>query len=85
MARCASHPETSGVGICARCRAVVCAACCTRLQGINHCPHCLEALARPSRPRRPSAAARILAAVVWAVAVSMLGGLLWLVQGSLAP
>ena len=50
MASCRYHPETPGVGICVRCRTVICDACCTRLQGINHCHECLKALARgPAR------------------------------------
>ena len=85
MARCGNHPETPGVGICMRCRAVVCATCCTRLQGINHCPRCLDALARPRRVRRPSTGSRMLALVLLTVLVAALGGIFWLAQGSLAP
>jgi hypothetical protein len=28
-----------------RCRKVICAACCTRLAGVNHCHACLAAIA----------------------------------------
>ena len=56
MALCKYHPDRPGVGVCMRCRAVICAACCTRLEGINHCHACLKALAaRPVRRRRRGA------------------------------
>ena len=45
MAVCKYHPGRPGVGVCMRCRAVVCAACTTRLEGVNHCHVCLRELA----------------------------------------
>jgi hypothetical protein len=68
-----------------RCRAVICAECCTRVEGINHCHACLKALAvRPASPRRPRRAAP-LAALALALGWLVLFGMLRLVQGSLAP
>jgi hypothetical protein len=32
-----------------RCRVAICAACCTRLNGVNHCHACLTALGRNSQ------------------------------------
>jgi hypothetical protein len=68
-----------------RCRAVICAACCTRLDGINHCHACLKTLAArkvtPRRARHPSVFSAFVLGLGWLA----LFGLLWLVQGSLAP
>jgi hypothetical protein len=85
VAACHYHPEAPGVGICVRCRRVICAACCTRLRGINHCHECLKGLARgPGRPR--AGAGSVLAALgLLALAFALLFGLLWLVGGRLAP
>jgi hypothetical protein len=82
---CRYHPDRPGVGLCMRCRAVICAACCTRLDGINHCHACLKALAE--RPARPAARlpAVVDAAVVLLGAAAGLCGLLLLAQGALAP
>jgi hypothetical protein len=86
VAACHFHPDRPGVGVCMRCRAPICAACCTRLSGINHCHACLAALARGpgegrrSRPRRALGAVLLLAAF-WL----FLCGLAWLFFGSLAP
>src|SRR5713226_5855295 len=44
MAVCHYHPDRIGVGVCMRCRVVICAACCTRVDGINHCHACLKAM-----------------------------------------
>jgi hypothetical protein len=85
VAACHYHPDTPGVGICVRCRTVICAACCTRLQGINHCHDCLRALARPrGRPgvgAGSAVGALLLLGVVWLA----LFGLFLLAQGRLAP
>jgi hypothetical protein len=85
VASCRYHPDTPGVGVCVRCRTVICAACCTRLQGINHCHECLKALARdPGRPR-VGAGAALAALGLLALAAALLFGLLLLAQGRLAP
>jgi hypothetical protein len=86
MAVCHYHPDRTGVGICMRCRVVVCADCCTRLGGVNHCHACLKAMGGwqdgPAGGRLPAAAG--------ALAVLGLGWLLfvavgWLAQGWLGP
>jgi hypothetical protein len=86
VAVCHYHPERPGIGVCVRCRRVICADCCTRLDGINHCHACLKALAR-----RPVSAVRgrLLGALA---ALGLVGlawlfflGVCWLVQGALAP
>jgi hypothetical protein len=86
VAVCQFHRDRPGVGVCVRCRRVICAACCTRLDGINHCHACLRALGagreegRPRRPLGPLAAALFLAGA-WGFLL-LLG---WLAQGWLAP
>jgi len=81
---CHYHPEQPGVGICVRCDTVICAACCTRLQGINHCHECLKVLGRSKvRPMGSGGAAAALALL--GLAWALLFGLLWLAQGRLAP
>jgi hypothetical protein len=85
VASCRYHPETPGIGICVRCRSVICDACCTRLQGINHCHECLKALARgPSRPRGGVGSA-LAGLLLLGLASALLFGLLLLIQGRLAP
>jgi hypothetical protein len=83
MAQCYYHADEPGIGVCMRCRVVICATCCTKLDGINHCHLCLKELARrPVRRRRSSSTG--VALVVLGLACSVLWTLLWLVQGSLA-
>jgi hypothetical protein len=54
MTACRYHPDRPGVGICVRCRAVICAACSTQLDGINYCFACLKDMAtQPARPISP--------------------------------
>ena len=85
MAHCRYHPDIPGVGICVRCRTVICADCCTRLQGINHCHECLRALARsPARPRG-RLTAMLGALAVLGLAWALLFGVFFLAQGRLAP
>jgi hypothetical protein len=85
VALCQYHPDRAGVGVCMRCRAVICAACCTRVEGINHCHACLKALAaRPAVRRRPRRAMP-LAVLVLGLGWVALAGMMWLVQGSWAP
>jgi hypothetical protein len=86
VAVCRYHPDRPGIGVCMRCRAVICAACCTRVDGVNHCHACLKVLGRRMEQRRPAAG------VVAAGATCLLGvaflcffAVLWLAQGSLAP
>jgi hypothetical protein len=83
MAFCVNHPEAPGVGVCVRCRAVICAACTTRLDGVNHCHQCLEELALQPEPVRESS--RLGRLVVLLLACASLWGLLWLARGNLMP
>ncbi len=85
MAQCRYHPDTPGVGICVRCRSVICDACCTRLQGINHCHRCLQALARGPARTGPSPGAALAVLGLLGLAWALLLGLLLLAQGWLAP
>jgi hypothetical protein len=86
MAVCRYHPDRPGIGVCIRCRVVICAACCTRVDGVNHCHACLKALAQRGGPGQT----RDVGAVLGALAVL---GLSWVVvflvgllgQGRLAP
>ncbi len=87
MSVCRFHPDRPGIGVCMRCRKVICAACCTRLAGVNHCHACLQAIAA----RRDDTAARIgppwalTAGLLLAGGSLLLFGLGWLVQGIMAP
>ena len=85
MAQCTYHPDRPGVGVCMRCRAVICAACCTRVEGINHCHACLKELA--NAPRRPRGVAGSLLAslAVLGLAAALFFALMLLAQGRLAP
>jgi hypothetical protein len=86
MAVCYYHPNRPGVGVCVRCRTVICAACSTRLDGINHCHRCLSKLGtRPEAKPGAIGSGVVLAAVLLAVAWLVLLGLFWLVGGAFAP
>ncbi len=87
MAVCRYHPDRQGIGVCMRCRAVICAACCTRVDGVNHCHACLKALGRRAEPRRPGqgVADTVGAVCLLGFAYLFFFGVLWLAQGSLAP
>ena len=84
MALCRYHADRPGIGVCIRCRAVICAECCTKVEGINHCHVCLKELAtRPARKRRPSSlGVRVL---VLGLAWLTLWTFFWFIQGTLAP
>jgi len=86
VATCKYHPGRPGVGVCMRCRAVVCVACTTRLDGVNHCHACLRQLAA----RREETSSGALARWAGGAALFVLGwlplyGLFYLLQGRLAP
>lgn len=86
MAACRNHPDRPGIGVCMRCRAVVCAGCSTRVDGINHCPSCLKAMSRRPTANASGFEVGTLASVgVVGVACLLLFGVLWLLQGTLAP
>jgi hypothetical protein len=85
MATCHYHPDRAGIGVCMRCRRVICVACCTRVDGVNHCHACLKTLGR-RRDDQAMASGTALVTVLGLVASWLvLGGILWLVQGRLAP
>jgi hypothetical protein len=68
-----------------RCRAVICAACCTRVRGINQCHACLKELSQ--RPERVAAGlpravvAFLVLGLIWFVFL----GVCWFIQGKMAP
>ena len=86
MAYCKYHEDRPGIGICMRCRGVICASCCTRVEGINYCHACLRTLGRRAeRPRSDQSGQGVLAVLVLGVAWVFFAGVLWLLQGSFAP
>ena|SRR5579862_2945069 len=86
MAVCYFHPDRPGVGVCVRCRLVICSACCTRLDGINHCHRCLSKLGARTEPKTGAfQGGRILAAVLLAMTWLILLGIFWLSAGRFAP
>jgi len=72
--------------VCVHCAAPLCAACITKIDGINHCQDCLAALAarqlalRARAPERGSALSRWLGVGLGA---ALLGGLCWRVLETL--
>jgi hypothetical protein len=87
VAVCHFHRDRPGVGVCMRCRKVICAACCTRLAGVNHCHACLKIIGarRDEKAARRGSAWVLTAAVVLAGGCLALFGLGWLLQGTMAP
>lgn len=85
MATCINHSEMEGIGICVRCRYVLCEACCTRLRGINHCSACLKELARPRSRTKGQVGSVVLALGVTALLSGVFFGLLLALQGRMAP
>jgi hypothetical protein len=86
MAFCKYHPDRPGVGICVRCRAVICSDCRTRVDGINHCHACLKALGRSSETRgRFRISQTIAAGFLLFIAWLFFLGVFWQAQGTLAP
>jgi hypothetical protein len=84
MAVCRYHPDRPGVGVCIRCRVVICAACCTRLDGVNHCHACLKALAQRDTAGPRGNAGIVLGGIgVIGLAWLVFFGICWLIQGLL--
>jgi hypothetical protein len=86
VAVCTYHRDRPGVGVCMRCRSVICAECTTRVDGINHCHACLKELggtAAVASGRRISgiAAALLIIAATWL----FFAVLFWVGEGVLAP
>jgi len=84
MAACHYHPERTAIGVCMRCRRVICAACCTKVDGVNHCHACLSSLGR-RLPTRSAGGSRVLMVLLIGMAWLALFGAAWFVQGRLAP
>jgi hypothetical protein len=86
MAICQYHRNRAGVGVCMRCRAVICQECCTRVDGVNHCHQCLQALGQKAVVSQGGGIPMsILAAAVLGVTWLFFLGVTWLVHGRLAP
>jgi hypothetical protein len=69
-----------------RCRVVICAACCTRLNGVNHCHACLKVLGGRTEEKRDVPGLWALTALVTlGMAWLVLFGLCWAVSGKMAP
>jgi hypothetical protein len=83
MVECENHPERAAVGLCMRCRAPVCAACCTRVDEVNHCPACLKELASRPPPAPPSSAPA--AALLVAAACLFFYSVFWVARSGLIP
>jgi hypothetical protein len=86
MPVCSYHPDRPGVGVCMRCQKVICSACCTRVDGVNHCHACLKALGSKAEESRPALDLwPLLSVVLLGVGGMLLVLLCWMVQGALAP
>ena len=84
MAGCAYHNDRPGIGVCMRCRSVVCAECTTRLEGINYCHACLGALGRKTDLSLGRLSQVLTAVVVLGGTWLFFAGLFWLVEGIFA-
>ncbi|MHB1424450.1 MAG: hypothetical protein ACYC3I_14865 [Gemmataceae bacterium] len=85
MRTCHFHGDRPGVGICLRCRVVICAACCTRVNGVNHCHACLKVLGGRREEKRGGELGMILAGVLLGAAWLVLFALCWAMSGKMAP
>jgi hypothetical protein len=85
MAGCFYHPEHPGVGVCMRCRRVICAGCCTRLDGINHCFACIEEIGRSPEATGMEVVGALLRFGMLLGGVLLLFIAFWSLQGKLAP
>ena len=86
MSVCRYHPDRPGVGVCMRCRAPVCAACTTRLDGVNHCHACLKQLgAHGDEPRSTAEWWPPVAVLLASLGMVVLCVAFLLLQGRLAP
>jgi hypothetical protein len=86
VAVCFYHGDRPGVGVCMRCRRPICAACCTRLDGVNHCHACLKVLGtRPEPVRRALSLQPLLRGLLLALGWGVVFFLLWCLQGRLVP
>jgi hypothetical protein len=83
MIVCDFHPDRAAVGVCMRCRAAICAGCCTRVEDVNHCHACLKELG--ARPVRKPAGSGFGSAFLLALIGLVFFGVFWAVQGALVP
>lgn len=86
MRTCHFHDDRPGIGICMRCRVVICSACCTRVNGVNHCHACLKVLGgRREETHKGGRLGVMVAGVLLSVAWLLLWGLCWAISGKMAP
>lgn len=87
MRACFYHEDRAAIGICMRCRRDICAGCCTRLDGVNHCHRCLKELGRRSAEPRATPASGMVATLVVLLAglLFLFLEFLFLIEGKLAP
>jgi hypothetical protein len=86
VAVCRYHPDRPGIGVCIRCRGVICAACCTKVDDINHCHACLRSLgSHKTQPIRSALGVPLLSALAVCLGTLVMASLCYLVQGVLAP
>lgn len=74
--RCVYHPDREGMGVCVRCRQVVCAECSTKIDRINYCHRCLASLGAEGRAAAPRHAMteRVTAAALLMISFLVLTG-----------
>jgi hypothetical protein len=85
MVVCHYHPDRPGIGVCMRCRRVICAACSTKMDGVNHCHACLKAIGARGSASSAGASAALTAVVLLCIGGGFCFGLGWLMQSWLAP
>jgi hypothetical protein len=86
--RCRNHPDREGIGVCVRCRRVVCAECSTKIDRMNFCTGCLASITAATRrdgdkPARSGTAAGIAALIGGYAALAGLFMLLGLLLATL--
>ena len=84
MAVCHYHPDRTAIGVCVRCRRVICTECSTRMDGINHCHACLAGLGN-RQVVKVRGGARGKLVLLFGLGWLVLFGAFWLIQGYLAP
>lgn len=85
MRTCHYHHDRPGIGICMRCRVVICTACCTRVNGINHCHACLKILGGRRAEAQGGKLRKLLAGMLLCLGWLVLFALCWAVSGTMAP